>query len=136
MRKSIQIFSFLLLAGVLSFVSCSSNKLSDNGIKRLTNEQFRQEAKKPNTVIIDVRTPEEFQTAHIEGAKLMDVEDPENFTRQIQSLDPAKHYLLYCRSGKRSMNAANIMKEKGFKKISDLKSGISEWDGPTVTDKK
>lgn len=136
MRKSIQIFSFLLLAGVLSFVSCSSNKLSDNGIKRLTNQQFRQEAKKPNTVIIDVRTPEEFQTAHIEGAKLMNVEETENFTRQIQALDPTKHYLLYCRTGKRSMNAANIMKEKGFKKISDLKGGISEWDGPTVTDKK
>ena len=136
MRKSILIFSILLLAGVFAFISCSSNKLSDHGIGRLTNEQFRKEAKKPNTVIIDVRTPEEFQTGHIEGAKLINVEASENFISQIQALDPAKHYLLYCRTGKRSMNAATIMKSKGFTKVSDLRDGISEWDGPTVTDKK
>jgi rhodanese-related sulfurtransferase len=136
MRKSIQIFSILLLAGVFAFISCSSNKLSDNGIGRLTNEQFRKEAKKPNTVIIDVRTPEEFQAGHIEGAVLMDYLETEKFVKQVVALDPAKQYLLYCRTGKRSMNAATIMKTKGFTKVSDLKDGISEWDGPTVTDKK
>ena len=136
MRKSIQIFSILLLAGVFAFISCSSNKLSDNGIGRLTNEQFRKEAKKPNTVIIDVRTPEEFQAGHIEGAVLMDYLETEKFVKQVVALDPDKQYLLYCRTGKRSMNAATIMKTKGFTKVSDLKDGISEWDGPTVTDKK
>jgi phage shock protein E len=136
MRKSIQIFSLLLMAGLLAFVSCSSNQLSDNGIGRLTNEQFRKEAKKPNTVIIDVRTPEEFQAGHIEGAVLMDYLETEKFVKQVAALDPAKQYLLYCRTGKRSMNAATIMKTKGFTKVSDLKDGISEWDGPTVTDKK
>lgn len=136
MRKSIQIFSILLLAGVFAFVSCSSNKLSDNGIGRLTNEQFRKEAKKPNTVIIDVRTPEEYQEGHIEGAVLMDYLETEKFVKLVAALDPSKHYLLYCRTGKRSLNAANIMKAKGFKKVSDLKDGISEWDGPKVTDKK
>jgi rhodanese-related sulfurtransferase len=64
------------------------------------------------------------------------VQDSGNFIRQIHALDPAKHYLLYCRTGKRSMNAATIMKTKGFTKVSDLRDGISEWDGPTVTDKK
>jgi rhodanese-related sulfurtransferase len=136
MRKYIQIFSFLLISGLLACGSCSSSKLSENGIGRLTNGQFRKEAKKPNTVIIDVRTPEEFQTGHIEGAKLINVQDSGNFIRQIHALDPAKHYLLYCRTGKRSMNAATIMQTKGFTKVSDLRDGISEWDGPTVTDKK
>ena len=136
MRKYIQIFSFLLISGLLACGSCSSSKLSENGIGRLTNGQFRKEAKKPNTVIIDVRTPEEFQAGHIEGAVLMDYLETEKFVKQVAALDPAKQYLLYCRTGKRSMNAATIMKTKGFTKVSDLKDGISEWDGPTVTDKK
>lgn len=136
MRKYIQIYSFLLIAGLLACGSCSSSKLSENGIGRLTNGQFRKEAKKANTIIIDVRTPEEFQAGHIEGAVLMDYLETEKFVKQVVALDPAKHYLLYCRTGKRSMNAATIMKSKGFTKVSDLRDGISEWDGPTVTDKK
>jgi rhodanese-related sulfurtransferase len=66
----------------------------------------------------------------------MDYLETEKFVKQVAALDPAKKYLLYCRTGKRSLNAATIMKSKGFTKVSDLKDGISEWDGPTVTDKK
>jgi phage shock protein E len=136
MRRYLYIFSLLFISGIFICGSCSSSKGSDNGIKRLTNAQFKKEAAKPNTVVIDVRTPEEYNEGHIEGALLMDYMQTENFVKQVQSLDPAKNYILYCRTGKRSLNAANIMVSKGFKKVSDLKDGISEWDGPIVTTKK
>lgn len=135
MKNAILPFFILLFAGLLVFSSCSGSRQVENGIARLTNDQFKKEAAKTNTVVIDVRTPEEFNEKHIEGAMLMNYNDTENFMKQIATLDPSKHYLLYCRSGKRSMNAANLMKSKGFKKISDLKEGISGWTGPTVTGK-
>jgi rhodanese-related sulfurtransferase len=124
----------IIMAGIALTVACGGTKV--DGIRRLTNEQFKQQAAKANSVILDVRTPEEFNAGHIEGAILIDYLETENFTKQILTLDKGKNYLLYCRTGKRSLNAANVMKEKGFKQVSDLKDGISGWNGPTVTPKK
>ncbi len=135
MKKSLWAAGILLTTTLFWFFSCSSSRQVENGVVRLNNAQFKKEVAKSNTVLIDVRTPEEYKAGHIEGSLLMNYEDTENFTRQIQSLDPSKHYILYCRSGRRSMNAAYIMISKGIKKISDLKNGISQWDGPVVTDK-
>lgn len=123
-----------IAAGIVLSMACGGSKAQ--GIPRLTNEQFVQQAAKPNSVILDVRTPEEFNAAHLEGAILIDYLETEKFTKQILTLDKSKNYLLYCRTGKRSLNAANLMKEKGFKQVSDLKDGITGWQGPTVTDKK
>lgn len=124
----------IIMAGIALTVACGGSKV--DGMRRLTNEQFKQQAAKANSVILDVRTPDEFNAGHIEGAILIDYLETENFTKQILTLDKSKNYLLYCRTGKRSMNAANIMKEKGFKKVSDLKDGISGWKGSTVLGNK
>jgi len=124
----------IIITGIALMIACGGSQV--DGIRRLTNEQFKQQAAKTNSVILDVRTPEEFNAGHIEGAILIDYLETDNFTKQILTLDKSKNYLLYCRSGKRSLNAANIMKEKGFQQVSDLKDGISGWKGPTVTPKK
>lgn len=124
----------VIVAGISLVTACGGSKL--NGIPRLTNKQFTKQAANPNSIILDVRTLKEFEAGHIEGAILIDYLDTEHFTKKILALDTNKSYLLYCRSGKRSLNAANFMKEKGFKKVSDLKEGIIGWQGPTVTDKK
>ena len=84
--------------------------------------------KKENVAIIDVRTEKEYSEGHIPDAQNIDVQN-ENFAAQIQSLDKSKTYLLYCRSGKRSAKALNILKEAGFKKVYHLKDGFMEWDG-------
>jgi rhodanese-related sulfurtransferase len=124
----------VIIAGITLTVACGGSKA--DGIPRLTNEQFIQQAANPKSVILDVRTPGEFEDAHLEGAILIDYLETDNFTKQIQTLDKSKNYLLYCRTGRRSLNAAHIMKEKGFKQVSDLRDGISRWKGPTVTPKK
>lgn len=124
----------IIIAGIVLSAACGGS--NQNGIPRLTNEQFSKQAAKANSVILDVRTPEEFNAGHIEGAILIDYLETENFTKQILTLDKSKNYLLYCRTGKRSLNAAYIMQEKGFKQVSDLKDGITGWKGPTVTPKK
>ena len=67
---------------------------------------------------IDVRTPEEFETAHVVGALNIDVEAPD-FAERIAELDPGDPYLLYCRSGRRSDLAAQQMAGSGFTDIAD-----------------
>jgi rhodanese-related sulfurtransferase len=72
----------------------------------------------------------EYNSGHIQGALLMDVNNGQ-FNSQISQLDTSKTYLVYCRSGARSMNAARKMQSKGLKVI-NLQSGILGWDGELV----
>jgi len=63
--------------------------------------------------IIDVRTPEEWATGHVEGAVRIGIADSD-FTSQIQALDPSLDYFVYCRSGNRAGQAIDFMKNAGF----------------------
>ena len=72
-------------------------------------------------VIIDVRTPEEFQAAHLDGAVNLDLNSGQ-FAQSIQNLDPEQTYLIYCRSGNRSAQATQLLRQAGFEKVQDLGS--------------
>lgn len=85
--------------------------------------------KKKNTVIIDVRTLEEYESGYIGNAVNYDVLDSIAFLHTISALDKNKNFLLYCKSGRRSGKALVMMKDKGFKKVHHLKGGITEWKG-------
>ncbi len=80
-----------------------------------------------NLQLIDVRTPEEYNEGHIEGAVNIDFYG-EDFLQQLeQKLDKEQPAMLYCRSGRRSAKAAEQMKGLGFKEVYDLKGGILDW---------
>lgn len=72
-------------------------------------------------IVIDVRTPAEYQEAHLKGAKNIDIQS-DDFQVQIAKLDPTQEYLLYCRSGARSTKAAKLMVKKGFKNVKSIGS--------------
>ncbi len=80
----------------------------------------------PDFVIIDVRTPEEFADGHIENALNIDYYS-EIFRDELNKLDKNKTYLVYCRSGGRSGNALNIMKELNFREVYNISGGIIDW---------
>lgn len=67
-------------------------------------------------IVIDVRTPEEAAKGMLPNALLIDVEN-ENFIEEVNKLDKNKKYLLYCKSGMRSGEAASLMKDLGFKSL-------------------
>jgi rhodanese-related sulfurtransferase len=92
-------------------------------------EKFERLMNKSNTIIVDVRTPEEFNTGHIPGAINIDVTG-ENFGEKIKVLDASKNYLLYCRTGRRSETALQIMIDNGFQNVRHLEGGIESWKGP------
>ncbi len=88
------------------------------------------------TIVIDVRTPEEFSQGHLEGAVNLDVEGGA-FEQGLTELDPAGSYIVYCRSGRRSAHAAALMAERGFADVIDLGSfeqAASATGLPLVTD--
>lgn len=77
--------------------------------------------------LIDVRTPEEFKEGHIEGALNIDVKS-EEFVTEIENLTKSDTLLVYCRSGRRSLYAAQVMVSFGFQKIYDLEGGFLNWE--------
>lgn len=77
--------------------------------------------------VIDVRTPEEFEAGHIKGALNINVKAAE-FVDEIQKLSKTDTLLVYCRSGRRSAYAAQVMVSFGFRKIYDLEGGFLNWE--------
>ncbi|MFC2145635.1 rhodanese-like domain-containing protein [Actinomycetota bacterium] len=74
-------------------------------------------------LIVDVRTIEEYNSGHIEGALLLPVQELED---RLNELPMDKPIIVYCRSGNRSRTAAEILVNNGFMQIYDM-GGISDW---------
>ena len=74
-----------------------------------------------DTIVIDVRTPEEYGSGHLDGAVNIDVNSGV-FAEQIATLDPAGDYVVYCRSGNRSSQAVALMEQAGFGNVVNLGS--------------
>lgn len=88
---------------------------------------FQQQLKQqPTATILDVRTPAEFATGHIEKAINIDIND-EKFAERLQELKKDQPVYVYCLSGARSNSAAVLLKEKGFNKVIDLQGGLLTW---------
>ena len=80
----------------------------------------------PDVAILDVRTAKEFDEGHLEGAVNID-QSQNNFIEQVKALLPAgKTIAVYCRSGRRSANAAGRLAEEGYKPV-NLDGGIIAW---------
>lgn len=77
-------------------------------------------------VILDVRTPEEFEAGFIERAVNLDFYS-KDIEEKISRLDKNKIYLLYCRSGNRSGKFLNFMQQAGISKAYHLVGGFNEW---------
>lgn len=67
-------------------------------------------------IVIDVRTAMEYSAGHVEGALNLDVESG-TFEASLTSLDKKSTYLVYCRSGRRSAIAAELMRSRGFEVV-------------------
>lgn len=90
--------------------------------------------KNTTIVIIDVRTEEEYQESHIQGAKNIYYSDPD-FTSKLESLNKTDPVVVYCTTAIPSGYVLPIMQELGFSTILNLKYGINEWiqDGYPVS---
>jgi rhodanese-related sulfurtransferase len=126
----IKLMSLLFL--FIGFTSCLKNHSDE--IQVIDVAKYEKKITEPNIQLIDVRTSEEFSEGHIENAVNIDV-TANDFDAKVASLDKEKPVMVYCKSGGRSAKASARLKELGFKTITDLEGGITNWKSenkPTV----
>jgi len=73
--------------------------------------------------ILDVREPHEYQICNI-GGYLIPLGD---LSRRVSELDSSREIVAHCRSGKRSAEASEFLRQAGFRKVLNLKGGILAW---------
>ena len=122
MIKTIYLFFFVSIFS-LGLWACTGK---EEPYKNLTCAQFAELINNPEVQLVDVRTMDEYTEGHIAGSLIIDVKD-ENFASLVdEQLAKNKKVAVYCRSGRRSRTAADILVKKGFK-VYNLDKGILNW---------
>jgi len=109
---------------------CSSVEVSvgaNSDIHNLVSPQdFKEKLDSGEFILVDIRTPKEFDAEKISGAINIDFYN-QNFEDEVDSLDKSKKYLYYCRTGHRSGLAGNLAEKLGFNEVYELEGGITKW---------
>lgn len=111
------------LCGVLCSWACS---FGQSQFKNVDVAYFETFIKEKDVAVLDVRTAAEFEEFHIAGAVNIDVLDSDFLVKVQKVLSSDKKIGVYCRSGRRSANAAKILSAAGFKVV-NLEGGIIGW---------
>ena len=124
-------FSGLLI--LVSLLAVSLSQADDGGQDSITTIEVNAAkdfvAKHPNAVIVDVRTPVEYEMSHITGSVNVNVQD-ESFENMVIALDPNKTYIVHCTKNPadgRSSRALDTLKGLGFKHLYSLEGGYVAW---------
>ena len=113
-----------MAAGLLTAVSPAADEPAQD--KPVTIEQAETQLSK-GAQLLDVRTKEEWDEGHLEGATRVSIAEKEFVEKVKKTMDPKKPLLVYCRSGGRSERAAKQLREAGFVTVFDLDGGITAW---------
>ena len=104
-----------------------AKKPAEGEVETITLDQFEEKRKAKDVVVLDVRTPEEFEAGHVPGATNLNFRD-EGFAAKVATLDKGKTYLVYCATGRRSTGATAKMKELGFGKLFNFTGSMAAWN--------
>lgn len=116
-------------------MACSqpNGSSSDASLNTLDGGNFDQLKNQDSVIVLDVRTPAEWESGVIEGVdQFADINNPGAFEESIKNLNPEFTYLIYCRSGSRSAMAGQELIARGFKKVNHLGGGIMGYKGKIV----
>ncbi len=136
MRKMRKVLPFVTILAVLCGCSAGGGALDGDGMVRsytvITQDEAKEMMEEDDVVILDVRTVEEYNEGHIPGAICIPNEDirgekPEELPDVDQVL------LIYCRTGRRSKEAADKLFNLGYNNVYEF-GGIVDWTGEIVTE--
>lgn len=107
------------VAAALVVTGCgeADDGVAVGGVRTVSAEQAVEVAAEQSTVVLDVRTPEEFAEGHVAGARNVPLAG--EFEKAVADLPRDGRYVLYCRTGNRSAEAADIMERLGFTDVLD-----------------
>ena len=98
--------------------------------KKITSDEAKKMIETQKVIVVDVRTLEEYTEGHIPNAISVPLETIENKAEaKLKNKDDL--ILVYCRSGRRSREAALKLIEKGYTNVIDF-GGIKDWNGEVV----
>ena len=95
-------------------------------INNVSTLDFQKAMELPNATLVDVRTLQEYNQGHIDGAIHVDWYK-RNFRENISNIPKDKPILIYCRSGNRTSKTSGVLKSLGYTEIYNLQRGINEW---------
>lgn len=132
MRKPIRLLVILLALASLNVLADvkSKEEISSEAKAKaphISSQQLSDElSKKENMVLLDIRTEEEYDAGHIQGAKWLPRGKLEYSIQDIVT-DPAAKIVLYCNSGGRSALATLTLQGMGYTNVVDLDGGFKAW---------
>jgi rhodanese-related sulfurtransferase len=110
-------------------VAQGTGSIRDIGVAEVDGLLSQEEG----AVVLDVRTPQEFEAGHIDGAVNVDFLS-DDFAEVIAELDRDTTYILHCKSGSRSTKALEVMQEQGFISVAHLTAGYDGWKAAQEAD--
>lgn len=78
-------------------------------------------------LLLDVRTVEEFEAGHVDGAVNVPVEDPNELAERWEELPRDRAIVVYCQTGRRSVTASELLAENGFDEVYNVVGGYERW---------
>lgn len=121
--------SILLVISAICFLSaCSSANTQESivQVQVITAAQAKERMEQGGVTVVDVRLPEEYQTGHVPSA--VNIPNEEIGSEEIALLpDKSQPLLVYCRSGRRSAQAAEKLAALGYEEVYDF-GGILDWE--------
>lgn len=106
--------------------SKSAPPATQPAVKKISLEEFEKMRKDKSAVVLDVRTPREFEAGHVPGAVNIPWQSPD-FDKQVEKLDKSKTYLVHCYSGSRSAAATKEMTKLNFDHLFDFSGGMRAY---------
>ena len=140
MNSNLYFSVFILIIGLFMNSSCEQKEAESSATEpmvlpvqetKIENIKAMEAAKmlekNPDMMVLDIRTPEEFNSGHIPTSINIDYK-AENFELEIKKLDRSKTYLMHCRSGRRSTAALDTFRKHRFDHIIHIDDGILGWN--------
>lgn len=121
--KTKYLAAIAIMTTMISGLSACSSKAK---VTSVTANAFETAITVPGTQILDVRTPAEYSRSHIDGAENINVADADFVSRATMALSKDKPVYVYCRSGKRSLAAADSLARHGYRVV-NLDTGLNGW---------
>ena len=119
----------LVIGAAVVVVGCNAaNDESGSAVLQLNNTGTMDLLDK-GTRVIDVREPSEYRTGHIPGVELIPLA---TVASAASSWDKSEPIVIICRSGNRSMQAANTLKGQGFETVYNVTNGMNGWTGDVL----
>ena len=112
---------------LIALTLLSTATFAADSVKHVQSAEAATIIAESKTVIVDVRTAEEFKDGHIKGAKNIDVMS-DDFEAQLAKLDKSQPTLVHCQAGGRSSRALKTFEKLGFTQVIHLDDGFGGWE--------